>query len=157
MPPSAQIDPSPPQMYETPATGADQTPRSARQSLSVPGKDRENGHGSPFRTDFSFGKHDRSVKPVSTNSDSRDGKHMMRNISRGAPGDAALMSMVERSEEETQQCRRKSSFYGDVFAFRESNASVRDKVARESMVMAEVKTNVIVCRYALSGMSRLLS
>lgn len=65
-------------------------------------------------------------------------------LKRGAPGDGALMAMVQRSPEETQQCRRKSSFYGEVFAHRESTTSGRERIGRESVVMAEVKTNVIV-------------
>jgi len=60
--------------------------------------------------------------------------------------------MVQRSHEETQQSRRKSSFYGDVFAYRQSNMATKERIAKESVVMAEVKTNVIVC-FVLSNIA----
>ncbi len=107
-------------------------------------RSRENGIASPFRSTSSSGNQDRHARPVSAGSDSADEDPIARPLMRGTPGDGGLMAMVQRGPEENQQFRRKASFYGDVFAYRESITSTRDRVARESFVMAEVTTNVIV-------------
>ena len=72
-------------------------------------------------------------------------KEISRNVMRGAPGDAALMAMVKRDQEGTNLARRKSQFYGEVFAYREPNVSARNQIHQYSVITAEVKTNVIVC------------
>ena len=66
-------------------------------------------------------------------------------INRGAPGDAALTNMVKRGPVEIMQSKRKSQFYGEVFAYREPQTSARDRITRDAIVTAEFKTNVIVC------------
>lgn len=71
-------------------------------------------------------------------------KQMVRHMERGAPGDAYLKAMVQRGPEDTERSRQKNRFYGEVFAYREPNTSARDCIARDSVVTAEVKTNVIV-------------
>lgn len=71
-------------------------------------------------------------------------KEMVRQMKRGAPGDAYLKTMVQRGPEDTERSRQKNKFYGEVFAYREPNTSARDRIARDSVVTAEVKTNVIV-------------
>lgn len=76
--------------------------------------------------------------------DRRNEKEMVRHVERGAPGDASLRAMVQRGPEDTERSRQKNKFYGEVFAYREPNSSARDRVARDSVVTAEVKTNVIV-------------
>ena len=121
---------------------ADPSSGSTGQKLELPG--HENGAASPFRATFSFGKQDRHARSPSVGTDLADENQSERPLKRGAPGDGALMAMVHRDPEEIQQCRRKSSFYGEVFAYRESNTSARERIARESVVMADVKTNIIV-------------
>lgn len=129
-------------MTERHVSVADPSSQSTGQTLTVPGQ--ENGAASPFRSTFTFGKQDRHARRVSAGSDLADEDQIARPLKRGAPGDGALMAMVQRGPEETQQCRRKSSFYGEVFAYRDSVTTTRDRMARESVVMAEVTTNVIV-------------
>ena len=70
-------------------------------------------------------------------------KENFNEVERGAPGDASLMAMVKRDPEEVKRAKQKSSFYGEVFAYREPTTT-KDRVARESPITAEVKTNVIV-------------
>lgn len=41
--------------------------------------------------------------------------------------------------------RRRSQYYGEVFGDREPYQDARERVTRDSLVMAELKTNVIVC------------
>lgn len=67
----------------------------------------------------------------------------MRDIDRGAPGDLAIFS-ERKTPEQKEYARRKSQHYNDAFACRESNSSARERVARESIVMADVRTNVII-------------
>ncbi|KAH0547936.1 hypothetical protein GP486_008323 [Trichoglossum hirsutum] len=69
---------------------------------------------------------------------------ILRPMERGAPGDRALIAMVQRGDAEKQLSRKRSQFYGEVFAVREGGGSARERVAKDSMVMAEVRTNVIV-------------
>lgn len=54
------------------------------------------------------------------------------------------MSMAHRDQEGIDLARRKSSFFTEVFAYREPNLSPREKVYKNSVIVAEVKINVIV-------------
>ncbi|TVY83267.1 hypothetical protein LSUE1_G002161 [Lachnellula suecica] len=74
---------------------------------------------------------------------SAEERRITRQIDRGAPGDQAIFS-DRKTPEQKELARRKSQYYGDVFAHREPNSSARERVSKESMVMAEVKTNVII-------------
>ena len=73
-------------------------------------------------------------------------KENFNEVDRGAPGDASLIAMVQREPSEVKRARQKSSFYGEVFAYREPTTP-KDRVARESPITAEIKTNVIVRIY----------
>lgn len=70
-------------------------------------------------------------------------KKMMKDIDRGAPGDAAIFS-ENKTPEQKEYARRKSQHYSAAFTFREANSSARERVCRDSIVMADVRTNVIV-------------
>lgn len=121
---------------------ANEFPRQAGQTLQV--SKPENGLISPAKSTFSFNDDEPKSQPVSDMPDLIDHKKISRRISRGAPGDAALMSMVHRDQEGIDLARRKSSFFTEVFAYREPNLSPREKVYKNSVIAAEVKTNVIV-------------
>lgn len=121
---------------------ANEFPRRAGQTLQV--SKRDNGLISPAKSTFSFNDDEPESQPVSNMPDLIDEKKISRNISRGAPGDAALMSMVQRDQEGTDLARRKSSYFTEVFAYREPNLSPRERIYKHSVITAEVKTNVIV-------------
>lgn len=121
-------------------------PRQAGQTLKV--SKRDNGLISPAKSTFSFNDDEPEPEPVSNLPDLFDKKQISQQITRGAPGDAALMSMVQRNQEGTDLARRKSQFYSEVFAYREPNLSPREKICRNSVITAEVKTNVIVRIYS---------
>jgi hypothetical protein len=70
-------------------------------------------------------------------------RRITRHIDRGAPGDQAIFSDA-KSPERKELARRKSQYYGDVFAAREPNASARERVTKEAPILADVRTNVIV-------------
>ena len=71
-------------------------------------------------------------------------KHLIKPLDRGAPGDPSLRAITNRNPEETHLTKRKSQFYSEVFAYRESHQSPRDQILQESIITAELKTNVIV-------------
>lgn len=72
-----------------------------------------------------------------------EGQRITRDISRGTPGDITKSSM-SKSPEQKQLAKKRSQYYGDAFAYREPTGSARDRVSRDSMVLCELVTNVIV-------------
>jgi hypothetical protein len=89
----------------------------------------------------------RSRSPGVLSNMSREGRRITRDIKRGSPGDQAIFSNTKTPEQKTL-AKRKSQYYNEVFAHREPIASARERVLKESPVVADLKTNVIV-RYAL--------
>ncbi|KAE9378935.1 Tautomerase/MIF [Stipitochalara longipes BDJ] len=73
----------------------------------------------------------------------REEQRITRNIDRGTPGDQAIFSAA-KTPEQKQLAKRKSQYYGDVFAARESNSSARERVLKETPILADVRTNVII-------------
>lgn len=73
----------------------------------------------------------------------KDNSRGMRNIERGTPGDAATFPDT-KTPLQKELAKRKSQYYQDVFGQKEPTTSARDRVSRESIVMADVRTNVIV-------------
>lgn len=72
-----------------------------------------------------------------------DERRLARDIERRFPGDAGTF-FLGMTPERRELAKKKSQYYDDAFAVRESNSSARERVHRESMVMVEVRTNVIV-------------
>lgn len=70
-------------------------------------------------------------------------RRITRDITRGSPGDEAI-SPHTKSPEQRQLAKKRSQYYEDAFAYREPQSSARERVSRESMIMADVRTNVIV-------------
>ena len=68
----------------------------------------------------------------------------MNSIERGSPGDGNISSLVRRTPEDITQSRQKSQYYSEVFAYRDPSATAKDRVSAASMIVAELKTNVIV-------------
>lgn len=89
----------------------------------------------------------RSGSPAAYSSISREGRRITRDITRGSPGDQAIFSNTKTPEQKIL-AKRKSQYYNEIFAHREPIASARERVLKESPVVADLKTNVIV-RYAL--------
>lgn len=85
-------------------------------------------------------------QPPDTDVMTKEERRLTRNFDRGAPGDAAIFTEI-KTPEQKQFARRRSQFYGEVFATRETNSSARERILKESIVMADVRTNVIVCSY----------
>lgn len=68
---------------------------------------------------------------------------MMRDIDRGAPGDQAIFSEL-KTPEQREVAKKRSHYFENAFAHREPNTSARERVMRESMILADIRTNVIV-------------
>ena len=60
------------------------------------------------------------------------------------PTETTHITMVNGPQPNHDLSRRKSQFYGEVFAYREPNVSARNKIHQFSVITVEVKTNVIV-------------
>ena len=73
-----------------------------------------------------------------------DRKHIDRAIERDTPGGGSMIKRNQGSKDGSEAGRRRSQFYGEVFAYREPNLSTKERISRNSMITAEVKTNVIV-------------
>ncbi|KAH7417674.1 Tautomerase/MIF superfamily [Cadophora sp. MPI-SDFR-AT-0126] len=95
---------------------------------------------SPAESDIAMREGGPKGSPSAT---TREERRITRHIDRGSPGDQAIFS--ERNTPERKElAKRKSQYYEDVFAYRESNSSARERVTKESMIVADVRTNVIV-------------
>jgi hypothetical protein len=78
----------------------------------------------------------------------KEEKRLTRDFGR-ASGDAAIFA-IGKTANQKELAKRRSQYYSDAFAQRESNTSARERVFKESIVMAEVLTNVIVSCYSPS-------
>ncbi|KAF7879211.1 hypothetical protein EAF04_000409 [Stromatinia cepivora] len=87
-----------------------------------------------------------------------EGQRITRDISRGTPGDITKSSM-SKSPEQKQLAKKRSQYYGDAFAYREPTGSARERVSRDSMVLCELVTNVIMREEhtLLTSLSNILS
>jgi hypothetical protein len=92
----------------------------------------------PSPADSDMSSHEQPSSPRTT-----EETRLTRNIDRGAPGDQAIFS-ENKSPRQREIARKRSQYYGDAFAAREPISSARERVSRDSMVLAEIKTNVIV-------------
>jgi hypothetical protein len=87
-------------------------------------------------------------QPTHRNAEDTEVDRLTRVIERGAPGDRAIFSST-KTPEQRELAKRKSQYYSDAFAARETNTSARERVGRDSTVLAEVRTNVIVSSFRL--------
>jgi hypothetical protein len=73
----------------------------------------------------------------------REERRITRNIDWGTPGDQAISS-ESKTPQQRELARKKSQYYEDAFATREPSSSARERVTKESLIYADVRTNVIV-------------
>ena len=69
-------------------------------------------------------------------------------LARGAPGDEAIVAK-NKTKEEQEIAKRRSQYFGHVFAVREPHNSARERISKECLVLMEIKTNVIVSGFNL--------
>ena len=81
---------------------------------------------------------------MSTPGDIMEERATAKQVGRGAPGDGAILSATNGTPQQQELRKKKSQFYTEVFSYREPNLSPKERVYKESIVTAEVRTNVIV-------------
>ena len=108
---------------------------------------RDKGLISPAQSAFSFADDDSPGLAISTPPtppDIYDEKPAMQPMKQGAPGDSSISLHRLDTSSQAELRKKRSQFYTEVFAYKESDASPKEQVYKESIVSAELKTNVIV-------------
>ena len=103
---------------------------------------RDQGLVSPAESAFSFFE-EPSPHAMST-SDLAEDKARARPLDRGTPGESTFASINPGNQHQNELRRNKSQYYTEVFSYREPNQSLRDRISKDSVITAEIKTNVIV-------------
>lgn len=112
---------------------------------------RDKGLVSPAQSAFSFADGDSPIHAISTpptppDSVDQNHKSIMRPLDRGTPGERPSSSnAMTNPEQPTLRKQRSHQFYQEVFAYREPDASPKDRIYKDAIITCEVKTNVIVC------------
>ena len=143
MPTAIRLGAVSPESIRAPTPTANDFPTPAGQMFHVTKRDQ--GLVSPAQSSFSF-PDEEEPHAISTPRDNMEEKVMVRQVERGAPGDGSIMSAINGSPQQQELRRKKSQFYTEVFSYREPNLSPKERIYKDSIVMAEVKTNVIVRR-----------
>jgi hypothetical protein len=73
-----------------------------------------------------------------------EGDQIMRDIDRPLPGDVVVKARKSRGD----LTKRRSAFFEDAFSVKEVVNPAKERVRSEAIVMAEVKTNVIVSHFS---------
>ena len=68
----------------------------------------------------------------------------LRSLSRGTVGDLPDFQSLERSWSRLHLSKKRSQYYNEAFAYREPNNTAKDRVARDSVILAELKLNFLV-------------
>jgi hypothetical protein len=76
-----------------------------------------------------------STPPEVTNENSR--RMPSRTLARELPTASQLATTWDRQ----QLSKKRSQYYGEVFAYREPHNTAKDRVTRDSVIMAEIKLN----------------
>lgn len=102
---------------------------------------------SPAESAFSF--FDEASPHAVSASDLMEEKILARPIDRGTPGESTYASINTGNQHQNELRRNKSQYYTEVFSYREPNLSPRDRISKDSVITAEIKTNVIVRTHSL--------
>ncbi len=81
-----------------------------------------------------------STPPETTN------ENYIRTSSKIHVGDPPAVSHLATTRDRHQLSKKRSQYYGEVFAYREPHNTAKDRVTRDSVVVAEVKLN---CKVSL--------
>ena len=108
---------------------------------------RINGRLSPGPTKLLNMQRAQSTPPELTNDAT------FRNGFRGANIDLPAASTLEQTWSRMNLSKKRSQYYSDAFAYRESLNSARERVTRDSIIIAEVKLNCCVRNIRISQSS----
>ncbi len=137
---SATVTPEP---LRAPTPTANDFPTPQGQMFHVTKRDQ--GLVSPAQSSFSF-PDEEQPHAVSTPGESMEEKSTIRKPDRGAAEESAIRSATNGTPQQQELRKKKSQFYSEVFSYREPNLSPKDRIYKDSVVTAEVRTNVIVRR-----------
>jgi hypothetical protein len=99
---------------------------------------RINGRSSPAPAKLLNMQRARSTPPELTNDNA------FRHVSYGTSSDLPDAASLEQSWSRAHLSKKRSQYYSDAFAYREPQNSARERVVRDSMIIAEVKLNCCV-------------
>ena len=85
-----------------------------------------------------------TTRTNSTRTDQINRKRSATQVGHGHQKEALPKTLGHRDDDETDQTKQRNQFYGNAFTYRGTHSSPKDKVYGESIITAEVKTNVIV-------------
>ncbi|KAL9116220.1 MAG: hypothetical protein Q9227_000591 [Pyrenula ochraceoflavens] len=69
---------------------------------------------------------------------------LLRNINRGAPGDLPSIDTLQRNWERQQLSKKRSQYYTDSFAYRARTDCSKERVQKDSIIIAEIKVNCVL-------------
>ncbi|KAF2085560.1 hypothetical protein K490DRAFT_13356, partial [Saccharata proteae CBS 121410] len=127
------------------STSADHFPKSAGATLRLP--DQHTDQLSPAQSSFSF--EDRVASSRSSNLPDHDNladrKNITRHIEYGAPGEKKDSPKMKQEQTPSQhKMRRRTQYFEGQFNERDTTGPARDRVGKDSPVIVELKTNVII-------------
>ena len=140
MPSSTRSRSISPESVRVPTPTANDFPIPAGQIFTVTKRDQ--GLVSPAESAFSF--FDEPSPHAMSTSDLMDEKTIARPLDRSTPGESTYASINTGNQHQNELRRNKSQYYTEVFSYREPNLSPRDRISKDSVITAEIKTNVIV-------------
>lgn len=79
-------------------------------------------------------------RDIATPSESTDENHLQKST-RIHAGDLPSASALTTAWDRQQFSKKRSQYYGEVFAYREPHNTAKDRVVRDSMIVAEIKLN----------------
>ena len=124
----------------TSTSSANAFPRPAGATMFAP--EQYGDQFSPARSTSSFEEWPKSP-PLNGLGSERFSDHSKttRPITRGAPGEKKDTDAVGQN----YGSRRRTQYYEEQFAYRDVTGSARERITKDSPVIAELRTNVIVC------------
>ena len=137
---SRSISPPSPRV---PTPTANDFPTPVGQNFTV--AKRYQGLVSPAESAFSF--FDEGSPHALSTSDLMEERTRAKVLDRGTPGESTYASINTSNQPQSELRRNKSQYYTEVFSYREPNLSPRDRISKDSIITAEIKTNVIVRAY----------
>lgn len=123
----------------TSTSPANTFPRQAGATLLSPNVAQD--QFSPSRSTFSFESAAHSVQAGSGTSDKAvawDEARNTRNLEYGAPGE-------KRNSGGKYGTRQQTRYFEEQFSTRDDTSSARDRITKDAPIIADLKTNVIVC------------
>ena len=145
--PDAPLPPSPPRSAHRRAPTAYDFPTPAGNSFAVTKRDQ--GLISPTQSSFTFSDEEKLLR-TNKNQPSIEERPVEGDTEQGAAANGRATAKPTKIPSEKDLTNQKSQFYTGVFEVRESSLHPRERVHKGSIIIAEVKTNVIVRELSVS-------